>query len=303
MRRKKRKKGLDDSFELFLDTITNTFGGVLLIALLIVLMIRESKENAPNEQRSGATENSQMVQAEIESLEAEKERVVSDLETLVEFQRGFQTDELKALAQDLAQSVHANAELSTELISTRGELAQNNIMTQAAQSEIRQAEVLLLQKIAEREKASSELKNEESTRTRTMALPKQRITNKQEVPMFLESDKLFVLKDSASRFGFQLNQRYFQRSTVGDADAKFAGDFYKIKLASGLSVKNQAAGNELKKYNASNCFFTFVVRSDSFEAFGQLRNQCVKHGYEYRIIPSDELIGEGSSSTTKTQVP
>ena len=70
---KRRKRVLDDSFDLFLDTITNTFGGVLLIALLIVLMIRETKDSAPEDSHSGPTEEIQVVESQIAALEAEKD--------------------------------------------------------------------------------------------------------------------------------------------------------------------------------------------------------------------------------------
>eukprot|EP01047_Picozoa_sp_COSAG01_P068150 COSAG01_NODE_9782_length_2344_cov_424.909537_4_plen_98_part_01 len=97
MKRRIRKQGLNDSFELFLDTITNTFGGVLLIALLIVLMIRESKDSAPNQKQSGATEDRSVVQSQISSLEAEKQSAQVDFEMILEFNQGFQSEELKKL--------------------------------------------------------------------------------------------------------------------------------------------------------------------------------------------------------------
>ncbi|MDA7858683.1 hypothetical protein N9B05_02590 [Mariniblastus sp.] len=244
-----------------------------------------------------------MVLAQINSLEAEKERIKSDLDTLVEFKKGFQTEELKTLAQELTRNSQINIELSSELLFAQRELTRYQEKALIAETDLKDSGILLRNKIAQREKVENELKQEETNRTRTMALPKQQETNKQEVPIFLKSAKLFFLTDRASRFGTQLNLQHFEKTISNAADVKFAGEHYRIKQANGLPIANQSTTVQLKQYNGATHFFTFVVRSDSFDYFGILRDQCVKHGYEYRIIPSDELIGEGSSSTTRTQIP
>ena len=69
---RRRKNELGDSFDLFLDTITNTFGGVLLIALLIVLMIQETKQESPETKNATTTDDIQLVESEISALEAKK---------------------------------------------------------------------------------------------------------------------------------------------------------------------------------------------------------------------------------------
>jgi hypothetical protein len=303
LRRRIRKQGLNDSFELFLDTITNTFGGVLLIALLIVLMIRESKDSAPNQKQSGATEDRSVVQSQISSLEAEKQSVQVDLEMILEFKQGFQSEELKKLTEELMRNAKNNSEQSLKFNALKDKLANSKNQHQNKKEEFENIGLLLKQQQTELEKVTKELKNEESRRTRTMALPKQKETSKEEVAIFLESDELFVLEDASARFGFRLNRMQFEKGSVSDADAQIAGEYYKTKSNSGLAIASQDTTAQLQKYDSSTQFFTFIVRSDTFDTFGLLRDHCVKHGYEYRVIPTDDMIVEGSSSATRTQSP
>ena len=303
MRRPIRKQGLGDSFELFLDTITNTFGGVLLIALLIVLMIRESKDSAPKQTQSGATEDRSVVQSQIDSLEAEKQSAQADLDMILDFNQGFQSEELKKLTEELMRSAKDNSEQSLKFNSLKDKLAKSKNQLQNKKEEFEKIGLLLKQQQTELEKTTKELKNEESRRTRTMALPKQKETNKEEVAIFLESDKLFILDDPSARFGFRPNRIYFEKGSTSDADAQIGGEYYKTKPNSGLPIASQSTTAQLQNYDNTTQFFTFVVRSNTFDTFGLLRDHCVQHGYEYRVIPTDGMIVEGSGSATRTQGP
>lgn len=303
MKRRKRKKALDDSFDLFLDTITNTFGGVLLIALLIVLMIRESKESAPQVSSSGNSENYSVVNSQTDALNAEKAKLELELDTVKEFEKGFETAELKQLAEDLTTQTLQNHDLESKASSLERQLAKTKGMTKKAESELKRFALVLGQKSNERTRVTKELAKEKKQRTRTMELPKEQATTKQEVPIFVESDKLFVLNSNRSGYGFSLNKNHFETcsSTDADIDASIKSQHFKIKQGSGISMSSSAIQSQFRQFNASRDFLTYVVRSDSFDTFGKLRDESVRSGFEYRIIPTDGLISEGSGSSAKTQ--
>jgi hypothetical protein len=100
-----------------------------------------------------------------------------------------------------------------------------------------------------------------------------------------------------------LNKYHFETcsSTDADIDASIKSQHFKIKQGSGISMSSSAIQSQFRQFNASRDFLTYVVRSDSFDTFGKLRDESVRSGFEYRIIPTDGLISEGSGSSAKTQ--
>jgi hypothetical protein len=64
-----------DSLEMLLDTMCNTFGGIILIALLIALFARDSQ--SPTAPSSSHRESSEMFRERIEQAEADLARAVA----------------------------------------------------------------------------------------------------------------------------------------------------------------------------------------------------------------------------------
>ncbi|MFM8777733.1 MAG: hypothetical protein ACKOEF_00425, partial [Acidimicrobiaceae bacterium] len=62
----RRRRTDDSSLELLLDTITNTFGGILFIAILLSLLLKTGSRNA-REAASHVEPLSAVEQAELES--------------------------------------------------------------------------------------------------------------------------------------------------------------------------------------------------------------------------------------------
>lgn len=88
MTRRQPQQG--DSLEMLLDTMCNTFGGIILIALLIALLARENKVSEAERQR--VTESSSALEAQIDQAEKELART-----------KQLQT-ELEARTADAAQA-------------------------------------------------------------------------------------------------------------------------------------------------------------------------------------------------------
>jgi hypothetical protein len=306
LKRRKHKRPADDSFELFLDTITNTFGGVLLIALLVVLMIRQSKQDAPQLTASETTENIELVESQIVVLNADKEKLQQELNTLQEFKLDFGTEELAELAQELSEKLKQVSELELESEKTKLEFNQAKSKTSSAETDLENESALYSESVAELEKARKNLDKEKVIRTRTMRLPKEQETEKVEKVVFVESDQIFYFYTSISGSGGEVDKQYVEISTELDADIFYEDIYLKLRKQNGIDVGSLQVEKQLKKYNSSKDFFSFVVRPDSFESFGTLRDICVKNGFEYRImiVPKGQMIFFGSSKEkTKTQFP
>lgn len=298
---RRRGQDLDESFDLFLDTITNAFGGIVLITLLIVLMIRENNQSAPDEFSAGPAEEVQLVESQIISLEAEKTALAANLQVQQRFVQDFQSAEVTNLTQQLSrQMIEKNLlDAAAAKLSLQSQSIQRS--QQGLQSEQQQLELDLAAKTAEFEALNKQLHAEQISRTRTMALPKERATIKSEVPVFLENGQLFIVNNDRTGERFSLNTKHFEKCSLANADLHFESEYLRTIAGAGIHVDAPELKQTLSRFSTKENFLTFVVRSDSFESFSTIRDQCVCDGFEYRIIATDEIIGQGGGSKARTQ--
>jgi len=293
--RKRRRTQQGDSFDLFLDTITNTFGGVLLIALLIVLMIRENTDGAPKDHQPGPSVDLQVVQSAIKALEAERDSLAASLRDQKVLSDDLIDGELKELSKDLSAKISERGKLSAQTAELSRLVKQASVNNTGLAAKGEQEKIDLVQRTAEFKKLSELLNAEQTARTHTMALPKEKRTSKSEVPVFLEGDQLFVVKRDRNGISKQINTQHFQKTTAGLAGLRIDSENYRVRPGAGLNLESKALRAELKRYSASRDYFAIVVRSDSFDVFSKLRSLFVESGFEYRIIATDGMISEGGS--------
>ncbi|MDB4766520.1 hypothetical protein OAG71_02400 [bacterium] len=293
--RRRRRTQQGDSFDLFLDTITNTFGGVLLIALLIVLMIRENTEGAPKDYQSGPTADLQVIQSAIKALEAERDSLVTGLQDQKVFSEDFIDGQLKELSKELSAKISERIKLSAEAAMLSRLVEQASVSNTRLAAKGEQVKSDLAKSAAEFKKLSEQLAAEDAARTQTMTLPKEQRTSKSEVPVFFEGGQVFVVKKDRRQISDQINTQHFQKTTAGRADLLIDSEYYSVRSGAGLSLGSESLKTELERYPANRYYFAIVVRTDSFGRFSKLRSICVKSGFEYRIIATDGIIGEGGS--------
>jgi hypothetical protein len=180
------------SLELLLDTICNTFGGILLISLLVAVLLNATSKAVDNEVTSPKS------QAELLAAEIERERVERELEGLresVDNQRAV-TDAL--LPSDLIEEAHKyqkaaqqHAELVTRKTTKVGDASQaqlriNELTRDTADRKAKLAEAR--QQAAELDK---ELEKTVTSRSREAAIPRlSEATTEQDV-YFVVNQRLY----------------------------------------------------------------------------------------------------------------
>lgn len=299
MRIRKRKRNEDDSFELFLDTITNTFGGVLLIALLIALLIRQPNKNDTSDNHS--SENADVVHSEILALKAEKFALEVSIQTQQNFAKDFQKSESKLLVNQLAPLVKKNAALQRALGWIERNAVKLATKTKKAKFNIAQAEGKIAIQQSEHARLKKLLHDDQKLRTRTTTLPKEKSTSKTEVPIFVAGEQLFFVNANAMGRQFAINTEYFKSSSASTADLNIDSKYYQVRPGLGLPIELLQLKKKLNQYSSTSSFITFVVRSDSFAKFATVKEVCVRSGFEYRVLPTDAMIGESTGASAKTQ--
>ena len=302
----RRRTSLEnDSLDLLLDTITNTFGGILLVALLLVLLIRNtSEQQADIADESGATlvERERLI-SEVAQLRERRETLRESAQMQKQLEADFSDPQKQQLATELGEllsDINTLQEQESTLRENSVKRGSEALKLEQDKASGRQEAIGLQAELATAELA---LKNELALRTRTMELPREEFTNKSMTCVFLVGGKLYFPDKGAGRAAFQLNNDQFEECSEGEANLVLeSGMAYRIKQERGIGVTRNAVQSNLRNFGSDSYYLTVVCDRDSFDEFGKLKDILVDLGYEHRILPLAEVKVFESTSRERPRV-
>lgn len=286
----RRRREQSDSLDLLLDTICNTFGGILFIAILVALLIQlKGDEETPPEEPPPRPEEIVAAQSTLEQLRNELQSVArarasqnrlieqfapDELQTLLK-ERNDRNDELLDLQDAQLSLLEANAEISAQNERDRQELSEI-----AAQ----------LSDLRERvEDLESELDEDRQRRQQTVGVPVVRTNlGRREVAVILRYGRLYFWHRYDSR-GYQLGLNTDDFVVLADEDGKL---LTRALPTGGLRIANDDATRQLirqrfRDYDPRQCVIAVITRSDSFAQFRIVRDVLKSMGLDYRLMPTD----------------
>jgi hypothetical protein len=324
----RRRRAEDSSLELLLDTITNTFGGILFIAILVALLLQTTGRE---EQAAGAATPPPMSAAEVAALEVRLEDLRDRVMRLqkavgpVELPDGPHAAIARRVADLLARVAlavdeRAHATLATADLQRQMAVARNaaeRMAAEAARREREQAAELAAeeQKVAERataagsrhdaarrDKAEAEAEAAELTRRlveleeaaqpavieQTAGLPALRPTTKQQVSIYVRFGRVFMTH--VWRNGERLGPNPAQ-FVVLPGDPPVA----QPKPTTGAPIERRTIREEVRGLLAAfppdRWVVAVIVFDDSFAEFQWIKKAIVDMGYQY--VPFPVSPGEG----------
>ena len=293
----KRYSRLDDSFDMFLDTITNTFGGVLLITLLIVLMVKQASDTSSSTTAESSSPTIALVDSRIAALEAQKEIMSQSSNAATSILSSFISEEQKSLAAEVAARLKQSQQLTTELLEMNLQLDALNASMDRIKIQSRASQQAIASKQSYLRKLTAQLQKEKAARVRSIPLPKEKRTTKSSEAFFLQNNEIYQLYDTTGA----VNRQHFSSCRAGVADFFDGRKHYQVRDGEGIKLNGAVLQEIFQRYEPRRKYLTFVVRPESFAAFANVRSQCVASGFEYRIIATEGLISAGVSSQPKTQ--
>ncbi len=294
---KRRSRGAD-SLELLLDTLCNTFGGVLFIAMLVVLLLQQTDGQLDRQRTAAALPDVNRLEADLHLLRAE----IDGLRQTAQSQARVAGS---ALVRDVSRREQEATELRDrlaglgrdrdrtllEVTQTESELAR----TALAESDLREAIRSLRERQVELEQ---ELEQERRRRSRTIGSPRVHSTGKVPVACELRYGRFYIV----------------HRYRDGEWDGPDLEEYVVIGSESGALViqANPAAGvpaeppdslrarlaGRLSPHPARQHYLDLIVRTDSFEQFHVFREALSGLGYELSILmaaPGDSIVDRGGT--------
>lgn len=281
-----RKLTTGDSLDLLLDTICNTFGGVLFVALLVAILSGQSGA------RQRSTPVDPQADEQLASAELELERVTAELETArqavvqmeaMQAQFPARQDQRKLLLQwrsaqqrQLAERESRDQELDA-LAKSRRQV--NELLNESTrlESAIRAAE-------AELAVLQTQRKQEIALRSQTAKLPRERTTSKQQVAFLVSAGRLCAFANVLPDGRVVPNrQEVVEEERDGVISVRpIPSQGLRISLDQPV---DEALQLRLGTIQRDKHYVTLAVWPDSFREFAIIRQQLVKAGIEYQLRP------------------
>ena len=321
----RRSSASDSSLELLLDTICNTFGGVLFLAMLVSLLLTQTRKRTESESESAdpvpAVSTADLVRldtrAEILEHEIQRlEKLVGDVEGMTgEFaEPGYKEKleamqtverEQRALAAKRVRVLSDIADAQAAAARAGAQTATTQRQQKAADADQSQAENRLEQAKLEREQLiqsaiALKKKAEETTMVKTTGrAPRERETSKREFGAVLKYGRMYLMHvyRSGER---EVNTEEFVVTTGLQHNTAEPKPSAGLDLRASDSLQS-IIRQRLNAYPPGSWYMCLVVHPDSFEEFLSLKAAIVSLGYEYRLMPTNKGVMDTGGSGGNVQ--
>jgi hypothetical protein len=276
----------EGSLELLLDTICNTFGGILFISILVVILLNSSSRQIAE------TVSNQAVQEELQQWQeqlAQTDQALQTLEAAFREQEAIERQivdpELRETMERLREAQRLQIEMGRQRREDLAQITQARRDALDAQQQHAQLQQQKAETLRQLVQIRRELDQEIAARTRAARLPRLRETSRSEVVFFLSRGRLacYARVDA----GGNLVPNPDEVSEERDAEGKA---YIQPKAGKGITVDPNGGSaadidNRLRSLDSDQYYLAVFVMPNSFEHFQAVKERMVSNGFEYRLIP------------------
>jgi hypothetical protein len=285
-------KGRDDStgsFDLFLDTICNTFGGIVFLAILLAILIQTRAIVKTPQQES---EESPLTAEQVRELIAELDMARSDYSAIAaafaslpplttsEDDADYRKldAERKAIEGQVSNAMQKQTRQTQLLARQLAENVEINEENAAVPRELQDIE----SKVHER---SASLKSLVTSRQTTLKIPRDRATNAPSVLGLLQGSRFYLAKLPS------YSSRSFNDDHVS-TQASGRGINIKPRSGRGWSLNDRELTTMIQNAHSRRHIVTVAVWPDSYDDFSTVKEALVKSGVMYQLWPQqqDEVL-------------
>lgn len=279
-----------DSLDLLLDTICNTFGGILFIAMLVVLLVQSTEVLPTTEAEAGVTPaDLQLLEQDLRNLQEELLILQQSRSAQQKLEAQFAPAAARELVEQRNVSQAERDRLAAERNQALADLAQRQAHTRQIEQDLATLDRQVQQAEAERQQAVTSAQQEREARTQQLRLPVVRQTSKTQVGVILRYGRMYVWH-RYSRSGDRMGLNTAEFVVVKDRSDGLvttpipsAG----VPLTDGPECL-QALRQRLKSFSPELFAIVPIVYGDSFTEFRYLKNALVKLGFDYELMPMTE---------------
>ncbi len=297
---RRRSKPMSSSLDLFLDTICNAFGGIMFLSILIsvLLQFRGKDSFVDVDQPTISESDFQQLEDRMAKIQSERVELMATIASLEKAMVGSDQAKIIELQSELAQTEKKRAKAVERQIETSQRVIQVQTQVRVQRQELSELEKRLVVARASLFEKSNAVDEALDSREQKMELPKVRSTSKGNLLFLFRYGKLYLVTDVTDPIG-----RGYYSPHVSE----------KTSLGVTRIAPRQNAGWDMSRpvdvdafesmvsgHPSSSTFFSCAVWPDSFEQFGTFKENLLRLGYDYQLLPVDQVddlaIGRGGSA-------
>ncbi len=269
----------NDSLEMLLDTICNTFGAVLFIAMLIVLLVDPNAREGGGETIESLSTEYAEVESEITEmqLEAERlERVLSQQETLTE---RFGNPDSQVIVNEVVKAKRTQARLIEDRAEKTKQLAKTDEENARVREQMRTRRAALKRARDDAKQATEQLKQASAKSSRSAQTPKAVRLRTTPIVTMLKGGVWYCLVKPNTAGQLKINPV--------DCDTQPSGKnvVLKPRPGGGRNVRNTTSDVPLPVSSApSRNHYTVYLYSDSSDEYRVVKNAIAASGYKLQLV-------------------
>lgn len=309
MGRKKKKRSDEDTdaLDLLLDTLTNSLGAIILVALLVALLVQTTSDSIKQPEVDDIAEiesrSSELALIALK-IESAQEQLSSLLENLSRFSDRIsveQLEEVETAINELRQeqtakheSIQQITELNKQAVAMSAAINEKKALVKQKEritkevSRITENRQKANQKIRESVEKMASAVEELTTSEKQITLPKVTQSNKRQFSLVIENGYLYSTRSDR----------------VEDPAGLVLANGSRYRLIGGFDIGDpksarEAVVNVLDNVSPDVSYLAVFIWEDSFSYWEPIRQQLSAMGYRYQLVllMDNELITESSDGT------
>jgi|GEM_PF-1125418 len=303
MRRRNSRAKNGDSLDLLLDTICNTFGGIVFISLLVVILANMTGQDAAVQPPDQASQSRLVaLRRELDAARDRLQRMQSVVRQQQQIKGEFTSRESVRLARELRTQRMQVSALVGNNGSVLARVAELQAQTNTIAKELADQRTAITATAKQLQTISRRLTREVSRRTRDVKLPTVSRWNGDVANTVLKNGTLCFLQIPSNGF-LAWNPR--ESRTVKEMGATIIDPVTSAGLKiSKSSAADSALNDKLSAFDSGKHLIRVWVTPDSYGEFAAVREALVRNKFRYEIRPLPQtrrLRLGGSGTQTRAQ--
>ncbi|MEZ6115708.1 MAG: hypothetical protein R3C28_03940 [Pirellulaceae bacterium] len=280
-----RRRHADSSLELLLDTMTNAFGGILFLAILIAISL-ESQKDEPIDIVVKESSRLELVelQSELERLQAMKRETETNRDLQEQISEHLQQGLSDAKLTELGQLFESQSTLMKRRTNLVSEIAAKQSGINDLVKKVEDARAAMDSKQAEMSNLRILFATQVKTRSKTTKLPRLRATTKSEFALILRFGRIYAMYEGNGDSGV-LNSQDFIITQESLTEVTATPKPYRGIPVDDSSRFQRQFDSLLDRVSQDTHYIMVAVWHDSFEQFEFVKNALVESSWKYRLIP------------------
>ncbi len=300
MSRRRRSSINASSLDLFLDTICNAFGGIIFLSILIAVLAKMQ-----DSRQSPSSSNENIPQSEVDEfsrrlkeLQSDRRRIVATIDSLEKLRIGSDQIEVVELKEQISLATRKLDQAIAEQSRVSFKLSEVQVqVTNRRQESADLVEKLEAAQAAYLDKAKA-VDDALDSRVQKTELPSVRATNKGNLLFAMRYGKLYLISDPISG-NYNVTHAIVTKTPFSTNVKPRRETGWELSVAADVSQLEAALANEPPQ----NTFLSVAVWPDSFKEFARLKENCLRLGYDYQLLPLNDVesisIGSGGSANVQ----